>query len=146
MNVNVASAKTERLGGGPTGDEKVLQDLVGSDEERPLRQGQTDATKLTGVQIRKAATVIPANYCNINCWIYRLEGHSTFICPYLTADKLLYFSYRYFLDQLQANRQISKYLEENMQWHLSNYQVKSGFAAQLLQEIIPGPTSVVMVW
>lgn len=48
------------MGRAPTGDERVLQELVG-EQAGPVMQDQSEVTRLSEVQIRQAVTVIPAN-------------------------------------------------------------------------------------
>lgn len=67
--------------------------------------------ELIDAQMYQAIAVIPAYYWNILCWTCSHEGQSTFSCPYPYAAQHLYFAYRYYLFQVTANPQISRYLE-----------------------------------
>lgn len=78
--------------------------------------------------------MIPADYWNLNCWTFRQDGHSIFSCPYLTAEQRLYFAYKYYLHQVKANPQVAKYLEEKLQWRISNDRDKDGVADQVVSE------------
>jgi len=97
---------------------QVLRDLIGHDEQRPMLKAPEKCPELTGEQIRHAITVVPGDYWQRSCWTCRDEGHSTFTCPYLDPTQRLYFAYRYYLYQIEANPAIAKFLEERLAWRL----------------------------
>lgn len=99
----------------------------------PLRPKTLVKTKNTGIcfeearryqssptkkKIRQAVTVVPGNYCHLNCWTCREEGHSTFIFPFLQPSQRLYFAYRYYLYQISANPTMANYFEDLIAWRL----------------------------
>lgn len=76
---------------GPSADILVM---LRRDEGRPVLLEQAVVLKLTDEQIKRAVTVITVYYWAMNFWTCRAEGHSAFICPYLTVDRRLIFSYQ----------------------------------------------------
>jgi len=97
---------------------KVLNDLVEKDEDRPMLTTTDECPPLTEEQVRQAVSVVPADYWSMSCWTCRDEGHSTFTCKYLTPVQRLYFAYRYFLYQCEANPRIAEFLEDRLAWRL----------------------------
>lgn len=71
------------------GDERVIKELLEGNNDRPVLRGQTVVPKISEPQIRQASAVILTDYWKRNCWMYRLDGHSTFRCKYLTVVKPL---------------------------------------------------------
>lgn len=59
----------------PTGYEKILEDLLGEEDGRPILKGQVGVPGLTEGQIRKSVMVIPAGYWNLNCWTCCKDGN-----------------------------------------------------------------------
>lgn len=108
--------------------ELVLRDLGERETDCPVMKGRTVLPILPEAQIRQAVPVIPANYWNISCWNFLLEGNSTFSYPYLSVEQRLYFSYQYYTNQMEANPKMASYLQEPLQCRLSKHEEKSGVA------------------
>ena len=69
-----------------TMDSREIAAIVGVNlKETPVLRDTTCVPKLTEEQMRKAFSVIPTDYWQLNCWMCRECGHSTFTCPTLTA-------------------------------------------------------------
>lgn len=104
----------------PTGgiQSKVFRDLIAGDEERQMTRSYEGIPELTDAQIRQAVTVVPGDYWQLSCWTCRDGGHSTFTCPFLQPTQRLYFAYRYYLHQIEANPDMAKFLEERLAWRL----------------------------
>ena len=81
-------------------------------EGRPVNRETTEVPAITAEQLQKALSVIPTDYWSLNCWTCREEGHTTFTCPFLSWAQRLYFAYRYYLHQIQANPQMASYLAQ----------------------------------
>ena len=95
----------------------TTDDLMGSLsqrslEGRPINRSTAEVPTITPEQLQKALSVIPTDYWSLNCWTCREEGHTTFTCPFLTWAQRLYFAYRYYLHQIQANPQMATYLAQ----------------------------------
>lgn len=118
----------------PMGDERILNDLLGPKSENPLMREQVGIPRLNDGQIRQAVTVIPAEYWALSCWTCRQEGHSTYGCPYLTAEQRLYFAYQYYLYQIKANPLMAKYLEERLERRLIKDKGKTEVANSFVGE------------
>jgi len=73
-----------------------------------------------------AYAAIPQDYWQLSCWSCRETGHSTFTCPKLTVAQRLYFAYKYYLYQCEANPVLK-------QWYQQKAQALQGTAAD------PGP-------
>ena len=71
--------------------------------ERNVMQETKDPPVLTESQIAEAQSVIPNDYWQLNCWSCREAGHSTFTCPMLTPSQRIFFAYKYYLHQIEAN-------------------------------------------
>ena len=59
--------------------------------------------KLNPREVEQAMQVVPDDYWSLNCWACRTDGHSMYKCPLLLPAQRLYFAYRYYLFQIQAN-------------------------------------------
>lgn len=59
MHSNRILVAAASIRGAPTGDGRVLKDLVG--EQRPVMRDQTEVPKLTDLQNLQVVAVIPAN-------------------------------------------------------------------------------------
>ena len=71
-----------------TMDSREIAASVGVDlEETPVLRDTTSVPKLTEDQMRKAFSVIPTDYWQLNCSTCRECGHSTFTCPTLTPEQ-----------------------------------------------------------
>ena len=95
----------------------TADDLMGSLsqrslEGRPINRSTTEVPAILPEQLQKALSVIPTDYWSLSCWTCREEGHTTFTCPFLTWAQRLYFAYRYYLHQIQANPQMATYLAQ----------------------------------
>ena len=62
--------------------------------------------------MRKAFSLIPNDYWQLNCWTCLECGHSTFTCPTLTPTQRMYFAYQYYLDQVRTNPSMETFLAE----------------------------------
>ena len=89
---------------------------VGVDiNEAPVNRDTTRTPQLIDDQMRKAFSVIPNDYWQLNCWKCREGGHSTFTCPTLTPTKKMYFAYQYYLDQVCTNPSMETFLDQETQ-------------------------------
>ena len=89
---------------------------VGVDlSEAPVNRDTTRTPRLTDDQMRKAFSVIPNDYWQLNCWTCRECGHSTFTCPTLTPTQRMYFAYQHHLEQVRTNHSMETFLSEKMQ-------------------------------
>ena len=86
-----------------------------------LRQEGRDVTgptesipDLTPEQIKLAYAVIPQDYWQLNCWTCREDGHNTFTCKFLTEPQRMYFAYKYYLHQVQANSRMKEWYAQKM--------------------------------
>ena len=68
--------------------------------------------------MRKAFSVIPTDYWQLNCWTCRECGHSTFTCPTLTPEQRMYYARQYYLDQVRANPTMASLLAQKTQRRL----------------------------
>ena len=81
----------------------------------PVNRDKTRTPQLTDDQMRKAFSVIPNYYWQLNCWTCRECGHSTFTCPTLAPTQRMYFAYQYYLDQVRTNPSMETFLAEKTQ-------------------------------
>ena len=93
--------------------------LTGDSEHSLEAQQLLDITtlpipKLSPREIEQAMQVVPEDYWGLNCWACRTDGHSMYKCPLLLPAQRLYFAYRYYLHQIQANSQMKEYLADRM--------------------------------
>ena len=70
--------------------------------------------KMSPREVEQAMQVVPEDYWGLNCWACRTDGHSMYKCPLLLPAQRLYFAYRYYLHQIQANSQMREYLADRM--------------------------------
>lgn len=84
--------------------------------------------------IRQAVTVIPEEYWGLNCWKYHQERHSTFSCPYFTAEQRLLFVYRYQIHQVRANPQMNIYIDQKLKWRMKKDHQKRTVVDQFVGE------------
>lgn len=59
----------------PKGVPLVLRYLVGKEDESPVLGNMTAFPELMDEKIRKAVTMVPADYWSLSCWTCREEGH-----------------------------------------------------------------------
>ena len=90
----------------------LVQKITGTDTSRPVLRDTEQVPDLSEEQLRLAFSVIPSDYWTLNCWTCRDEGHSTFTCTYLTSQQRVFFAYRYYLHQIEANPHMAEYLKE----------------------------------
>ena len=83
--------------------------------EAPASRDTIRTPHLTEDQMRKAFSIIPNDYWQLNCWTCRECGHSTFTCPTLTPTQRMYFAYQYYLDQVRTNPSTETFLAEKTQ-------------------------------
>ena len=93
--------------------------MASSSEESWEAQQIRDITtlpipKLSPREIEQAMQVIPDEYWDLNCWVCRTDGHSMYKCPLLLPAQRLYFAYRYYLYQIQANPRMKDFLADRM--------------------------------
>ena len=81
--------------------EQVTREL--RSENRDVMRETVQPPELTEEQIHAAQSVIPNDYWQLNCWSCRESGHSTFTCPLLTPSQRIFFAYKYYLHQVEAN-------------------------------------------
>ena len=92
--------------------DRATQDMK-SDERDVMRPTQ-DVPELTDEQIHAAQSVIPNDYWQLACWTCREDGHSTFTCKYLTAAQRIFFAYKYYLHQIEANPLLKEWYRQKM--------------------------------
>ena len=94
----------------------TTSDTADSWEAQQIRDITTlPIPKLNPREVEQAMQVVPDDYWGLNCWACRTDGHSMYKCPLLLPAQRLYFAYRYYLFQIQANPQMKDYLEDRMQ-------------------------------
>ena len=99
-----------------TTNSREIATSVGVDlNEAPVNRDTTRNPQLTDDQMRKAFSVIPNDYRQLNFWTCRGCGHSTFTCPTLTPTQLMYFAYQYPLYQVRMNPSMETFLAEKTQ-------------------------------
>ena len=76
----------------------------------PVHRETVPIPTLTQEQTRKAFSFLPSDYWQLNCLTCRDCGHSTFTCHTLTPNQLMYFEYRYYLDQIKGNPTMAQFL------------------------------------
>ena len=93
----------------------TTSDTADSWEAQQIRDITTlPIPKLNPREVEQAMQVVPDDYWSLNCWACRTDGHSMYKCPLLLPAQRLYFAYRYYLFQIQANPQMKDYLEDRM--------------------------------
>ncbi len=102
----------------------VLDNVYGSDAKleeltRAMRADNRDVMRetvnvpvLTENQIHEAQSAIPTDYWQLNCWSCREGGHSTFTCPMLTPSQRIFFAYKYYLHQIEANPMLKSWFRQ----------------------------------
>ena len=80
--------------------------------EAPVNRDTTRTAQLIDDQMRKAFSVIPNDYWQLNFWTCRECGRSTFTCPTLTPMKRIYLAYQYYLDQVRTGPSMETFLAE----------------------------------
>ena len=99
-----------------TTNSREITTSVGVDlNEAPVNRDTTRTPQLTEDQIRKAFSIIPNDYWQLNCRTCPECGHSTFTCPTLTPMQRMYFAYQYYLDQVHTNPSMETFLAEKTQ-------------------------------
>ena len=94
-------------------DSREIAASVGVDlKETLVLRDTTSVPKLTEDQMRKAFSVIPTDYWQLNCWKCRGCGHSTFTCPTLTPEQRMYYAHQYYLDQVRTNPTMPSFLAQ----------------------------------
>ena len=94
-------------------DSREIAASVGVDfEETPVLRDTTSVPKLTEDQMRKAFSIIPTDYWQLNCWTCRECGPPTFTCPTLTAEQRMYYIHQYYLDQVRTNPTMASFLPQ----------------------------------
>ena len=102
-----------------TMDSREIAASVGVDfKETPVLRDNTSVPKLTEDQMRKAFSVIPTDYWQLNCCTCRECGHSMFTCPTLTPEQQMYYAHQYFLDQGRTNPTMASFLAQKTQRRL----------------------------
>ena len=96
-----------------TMDSREIAASVGVDlKETPVLRDTTSVQKLTEDQMRKAFSVIPTDYWQLNCWTCRECGQSTFTCPTLTPEQRMYYAHQYYLDKVCTNPTKASFLAQ----------------------------------
>ena len=99
-----------------TTNSREIATSVGVDlNEAPVNRDTTRTPQLTDDQMRKAFSVNPNDYWQLNCWTCHECGHSTFTCPTLTPTQRIYFAYQYYLDQVRTCPSMETFLAEKKQ-------------------------------
>ena len=100
-------------------DSREIAPSVGVNlKETPVLRDTTSVPKLTEDQMRKAFSVIPTDYWQLNCWTCRECGHSTLTCPTLTPEKRMYYAHQYYLAQVRTNPTMASFLAQKTQRRL----------------------------
>lgn len=94
----------------------MLQDLDANEEHRQMLLGSEKIPELTEEKIQQAVKVVPGNYWQSNCWKCSDEVYSMFTCPFLQPTQLLYFAYRYYVQQIAPNPVMANYFEDRLTW------------------------------
>ena len=103
-----------------TMDSRAIAASVGVDlKETPVLRDTTSVPKLIEDQMRKAFSVIPTDYWQLNCWTCRECGHSTFTCATLTPEQRMYYTHQYYLDQVRTNPTMASFLAQKTQRRLN---------------------------
>ena len=99
-----------------TMDSREIAASLGVDlKETPVLRDTTSVPKLTEDQMRKAFSVIPTDYWQLNCWTCRECGHSTFTCHTLTPEQRMYYAHQYYRDQVRMNPTMASFLAQKNQ-------------------------------
>ena len=98
-----------------TNSRAIVTSVVVDLNEAPVNRDTTRTPHLTDDQMRKAFSVVPNDYWQLNCWTCRECGHSTFTCPTLTPMQRNYFAYQYYPDQVSTNPSMETFLAEKTQ-------------------------------
>lgn len=112
----------------------MLQDLLEGDSQHPLFKDQEAPPEMTDAQNHQTISVIPDDYCNLQCCKCRHECHSIFSCPYLSDAQQFYFAYSYYLFQVTEKPQIERYPEEKFHWWSFRDKAKSGVANTFIEK------------
>ena len=103
-----------------TMDSREIAASVGVDlKETPVLRDTKSMPKRTEDEMRKAFSVIPTDYWQLNCWTCRECGHSTFTCPTLTPEHRMYYAHQYYLDQVRTNPTMASFLAQKTQRRLN---------------------------
>ena len=102
-----------------TMDSREIAASVGVNlEDTTVLRDTTSVPKLTEDQMRKAFSVIPTEYWQLNCWTCRECCHSTVTCHTLTPEQRMYYAHQYYLDQVRTNATLSSFLAQETQRRL----------------------------
>ena len=102
-----------------TMDSREIAASVGFEsKETTVLRDTTSVPKLTEDHMRKAFSVIPTDYWQLNCWTYRECGHSTFTCPTLTPEQRMYYAHQYCVDQVCTTPTMASFLAQKTQRRL----------------------------
>ena len=82
-----------------------------------------------------AIQVLPNDYWSLNCGMSRDIGYTMISCPYLAAAQRLYFSYSYYLYQVQKTSHVNYFLND---WALARQQRRLN-SNQSHQQLGPPP-------
>lgn len=74
-----------------------------SEENSPILQVLIDVPNLTTEQVNEDMDVVPEDRWNVACCGFRNPVHSFFTYPHLTTVRRIFFVYRYFRHQGEAN-------------------------------------------
>ena len=85
----------------------------------PINRDMARTPQLTANPMRKAFSVIPNYYWQLNCWTCLECGHSTFTCPTQTPTQRKYFAYQCYLDQVHTNSWMETFLAEKTTSHVN---------------------------
>jgi len=92
--------------------EQVTHEL--RSENRDVMRSTVEPPELSEEQIHAAQSVIPNDYWQLNCWSCRESGQSTFTCPLLTPSQRIFFAYKYYLHQVEANPLLKGWYKQKM--------------------------------
>lgn len=104
----------EARGENLAGSSSMVQEFLGKFCTRPVMGRTNECPELRKDRIRKAVSKILEAFLNLNYWTCRDEGRLKFICPFITASQRIYFTYRHFMYQTEANPRLAGYWDQRL--------------------------------
>ena len=99
--------------------ESEVQKAIEHNKLDPTRimQSMQDLPNITSDQLDQALSVIPQDYWRLSCWTCREKGHVTFVCPYLTMQQRVFFTYCYYMHQVQTNPELKAWYQKKIAYY-----------------------------
>ena len=85
----------------------------------------TRVPTLSQEQTAMAQSMIPKDSDAHVCWLCRLDGHTLYMCPYLTESQRIYSAYQNYRYQLETRPHMRNLLEQRAQEHVEALSGKS---------------------